>query len=173
MVSTTNTINCLIQETGLISIDGCLRYHDPNSKPSRVIPADMIASVVSIPLLRKLVIHLTSQGWTVDKSNNLSWNHDCKLESFIPPYIVEALNQEAPEVTHGLLSIGWRHIGPGHYLSSRGATPYLPVVPASIIDESINAIKDGAAMIHLHTRDHSDETTWHLPWTETPVKFSS
>ncbi|KUJ18372.1 uncharacterized protein LY89DRAFT_733047 [Mollisia scopiformis] len=162
-----------LQKTGLIEQEGDLQYHTLISPPSRTLPADLFAEIRSRKIVSRLVLHLTSHGWTGDGHGGLIWAHASYVESYLPPKLVDSLRAEAAGFVDGLLVKGWRLAGPGYSMHSRGVSPYLPITPEAIVKESAAAAAEGAAILHLHTRERSDESKWDLPWSNVPIVMGS
>jgi uncharacterized protein (DUF849 family) len=173
LAPTTYETSQLLQETSLIEQEGDLQYHTIINPPSRTLPADLFAEIRSRRLVSRLVLHLTSHGWTGDGNGGLIWAHASYVESYLPPKLVDSLRIDAAGFVDGLLVKGWRLAGPGYSMHSRGVSPFLPITPEAIITESAAAAAEGAAILHLHTRERSDETKWELPWSPVTIILGS
>ncbi|KUJ16934.1 uncharacterized protein LY89DRAFT_748112 [Mollisia scopiformis] len=134
----------------------------------REIPASWFVKINSQTIIKKLVLHLTSHGWEAGDKNNLFWKHGEFVEAYIPPSLVANI-RIYPGAIGQLLLLGWKEAGPGYYQHSKGTTPYLPITPDAIITESLKAALEGASIIHLHTRQRADMTTFSLPWSDLPI----
>lgn len=151
------------REAGLHARDGVFQYH-PDGPVLRQLDAAWFARIGSEKASRELVVHLTGQGWTSDGAGGLAWPHAGAVESYIPPNLVHQLHSCGTGVVEGLADAGWCHAGTGFALSGKGATCWLPVAPAAIVDECVAAVREGAAILHLHTRERGGQA-WKLPWS--------
>ncbi|CAM3714673.1 3-keto-5-aminohexanoate cleavage protein [Paracidovorax anthurii] len=166
-------ISDLLQETGLLEKSGILQYQAPDNPAIRRLDAEWFRRIPRKKIASELVLHLTSQGWVGDGAGGLAWKHAGFVESCIPPRLVDLLRLGAPGAVDGLIAAGWRLAGPGYALSSKGASPWLPITPEAIVEESVAAAREGAAILHLHTRERADECAWNLPWSPLPVALGS
>ncbi|TVY89118.1 hypothetical protein LAWI1_G006440 [Lachnellula willkommii] len=159
----------LVQENGLIENAGDIYYHHHDKPPGRLLSRELLARITSKKLINKLVLHLTSQGWAGDSCGNLVWEHEGPMETYIPPQLIGLLKSADERVVEGFLASGWRIAGPGYVLSTSGASPWLPITPKTIVEESAAAVSEGATIIHLHTRKILHESSWELPWSTLPL----
>jgi uncharacterized protein (DUF849 family) len=157
----------ILDDTGLINDHDTLRYHSSCSPPSSTILGELLGKIATKSTLIKLVLHLTSQGWE-GEDRNLVWKHG-PVESFISPDIVQLLHDAG--VICEFVAVGWVSVGPGYFQHSKGTTPYLPITPEAIIIEATAAAKEGASILHLHTRERGDMSTWEVPWTNLSIKL--
>ncbi|BFO57126.1 3-keto-5-aminohexanoate cleavage protein [Acidovorax sacchari] len=151
------------REAGLHAQDGVFQYH-PDSPVLRQLDAAWFARIGSAEASRELVVHLTGQGWTSDGEGGLAWTHAGAVESYIPPDLVHLLHACGTSVVEALADAGWCHASTGFALSGKGASCWLPVAPAAIVDECVAAVREGAAILHLHTRERGGQA-WKLPWS--------
>ncbi|TVY17629.1 hypothetical protein LARI1_G005811 [Lachnellula arida] len=159
----------LVQENGLIENAGDIYYHHHDKPPGRLLSRELLGRITSKKLINKLVLHLTSQGWAGDSCGNLVWEHEGSMETYIPPQLIGLLKSADERVVEGFLASGWRIAGPGYVLSTSGASPWLPITPKTIVEESAAAVSEGATIIHLHTRKILHESSWELPWSTLPL----
>lgn len=113
-------------------------------------------------LARKVVLCLTTQGWSARGDGALVWPHGL-VESYLPPDLVAAIKVDSAEALQSLLDSGWAIRTAGYWHAGRSCSPRLPITPDSIIAESLDAMHEGASIVHLHTRNHSDRTAVYLP----------
>jgi uncharacterized protein (DUF849 family) len=162
----------LCQQEGLINDGSNLQYHPPELHTRRVLPKRIFDKIVAKELVNRLVFHLTSHGWN-SGDGGLCWDHEGFMESYVPLEIVEKLKSTSESAFSEFLEAGWRVAGPGYVLSMKGASSFVPITPDPIIAESVAAASEGAAIIHLHTRNTVVESTWVLPWTTLPLTLAS
>ncbi|AVT03720.1 3-keto-5-aminohexanoate cleavage protein [Paracidovorax avenae] len=163
LAPTADLLDRWLQETGLHAKDGAYQYHLPDAPVARHLDAACFAGIASRQTAAELVLHLTGQGWTGDGAGGLAWRHAGSVESYIPPDLVERLRACSPAVVEELAAAGWCRAGAGHALSGKGASCWLPIAPSAIVDECVAAVREGAAILHLHTRDRVAQA-WRLPW---------
>lgn len=119
------------------------------------IPFSSIRQLRSRRLQQDIVLTLTGAGWSADDSESLTQTAPAQLP-YLTPQIVEDLRHDRPEVLQALLDGGWVEAGSGWWNPMRAASPYMPVTPRAIIAAAQEAVIEGAAIVHLHTRDRSD-----------------
>jgi beta-keto acid cleavage enzyme len=162
----------LFRQEGLINEGGTLQYHALEIHPHRILLEELFSKITFRKLVSQLVLHLTSQGWR-SRRGGLHWDDYGFMEPYISPNIVEQLRSTAEGAFEDFLEAGWRIVGPGYVLLTRGASSFVPITPKPIIAESVAAALEGAAIIHLHTRKMPDESTWELPWSTSPLTLAS
>lgn len=109
-----------------------------------------------------IVFTLTGSGWQLDNDGALVQD-DPLHQGYLPPSLVEALRSDSPAAYETLISQGWEVCAAGYWNPMRAASPYLPITPDAIIEASVHAAAEGAAILHLHTRDLSDSHTLSIP----------
>lgn len=109
------------------------------------------------PTSRSLVSLLSTQGWQSDGAGGMYWIWGREGgSSYLPRRLV--LEMEAvPAALDMLKDAGWEVQPAGCWLPGKGYSPYLPITPQEIIQEALACFGAGAAVVHLHTRDASDE----------------
>ena len=162
-----------LREDGWVDgIDGCFQLDPAHARAARtVVPGALLRSIPSAKLARELVLLLTGQGWLSDSNGSLIWPHE-RIEAYLPPAIVAEIREHIPAFVDDLLGRGWNHRGPGYWNPMRGASPFMPVTPEDIVLESLEAIQEGAAIVHLHTRDCTDAEEIRLAGLRTPLWIS-
>lgn len=103
---------------------------------------------------RSVVLSLTAQGWSVSDAGELIWTQG-HPESYLPPDVVAHLVASSPDLLQNWLDAGWQRLGPGYWRNTLAASPHLPVEPSDIVQSCVEAVREGAAILHLHTRDRS------------------
>ncbi|GKS88190.1 3-keto-5-aminohexanoate cleavage protein [Acidovorax sp. SUPP2539] len=136
----------------------------------RHLPGEALHRIASAKTARELVLTLTSQGWDVAGAGDLAW-HPETIETYLPPALVAALQAEAPQLLDALRERGWADHGAGHWNPGRTASPHLPIAPEAIVAHSVAAVREGAAIVHLHTRDCSGQHPVHVPGVAVPVRL--
>ncbi|TDA47806.1 3-keto-5-aminohexanoate cleavage protein [Burkholderia pyrrocinia] len=127
-----------------------------------VIPHEWLVDVSSVEVVRRIVLQLTTYGWVATERGDLVWNH-AKLHSYFPPVLIESIRSACPALLAKLEETGWRACGAGYWQAGKGRSPFLPITPTAIVEEAMRSLKEGAAVIHLHTRDLSDRTQLEIP----------
>ena len=127
-----------------------------------VIPREWMTEVSSIEFVRRFVLQLTTYGWTASDRGDLVWHH-AKLHSYLPPALVNAMRKDCPGLLARLHEAGWRAREAGYWQAGKGRSPFLPITPVAIAAETIRSMKEGAAVVHLHTRELSDRTRLEIP----------
>ncbi|WCM87291.1 3-keto-5-aminohexanoate cleavage protein [Acidovorax sp. NCPPB 3576] len=142
-----------------------------DSDDRRHLPGAALRRIASARTARELVLTLTSQGWgVVAGQGDLAWHADT-VETYLPPALVAALRAEAPQLLDTLRERGWTDPGAGHWNPGRTASPHLPIAPDAIVAHSVAAVREGAAIVHLHTRDCSGQQPVHVPGVAVPVRL--
>ncbi|GKT19731.1 hypothetical protein AVHY2522_23545 [Acidovorax sp. SUPP2522] len=136
----------------------------------RHLPGEALHRIASAKTARELVLTLTSQGWDVAGAGDLAWRAET-IETYLPPALVAALQAEAPQLLDTLRERGWVDHGAGHWNPGRTASPHLPIAPEAIVAQSVAAVREGAAIVHLHTRDCSGQHPVHVPGVAVPVRL--
>ncbi|MDG9885763.1 3-keto-5-aminohexanoate cleavage protein [Pseudomonas sp. GD04058] len=127
----------------------------PAASESATVPFAWIRQLGSRQLQQDIVQVLTGSGWTADDSEALTQTDPAQLP-FLPPSLVRAIEADHCELLTALAGRGWHRVGSGWWNPLRAASPYVPVTPQAIIDAAREAVIEGAAIVHLHTRDLSD-----------------
>lgn len=136
----------------------------------RHLPGAVLRCIASVKTARELVLTLTAQGWTAAGCGDLEWRAN-RIESYLPPALVAALENDAPQVLEMLRGRGWMQCGEGRWNPGRTASPHLPITPEAIAAHSVAAVREGAAIVHLHTRDCSGQRTVQVPGVDSPVRL--
>ncbi|MGY4730742.1 3-keto-5-aminohexanoate cleavage protein [Burkholderia pyrrocinia] len=136
----------------------------PKSPPFgvAVIPREWMADISSVEIVRRFVLQLTTYGWTASECGDLVWHH-AKLHSYLPPALVKAIRDDCPDLLTRLREAGWQPREAGYWQAGKGRSPFLPITPAEIAAETIRSMKEGAAVVHLHTRELGDRTRLEIP----------
>ncbi|QRR07586.1 3-keto-5-aminohexanoate cleavage protein [Burkholderia sp. MS455] len=137
-----------------------------SSSDMGVVPREWLENIPSIDLVRRIVLQLTTYGWIVTKSGDLIWTHE-KLHTFLPSNLVDSIRSECPAMLKKMSDAGWHICDAGYWQPGKARSPYLPITPEEIADESLRSLNEGAAIIHLHTRELSDQTHVSIPWLGT------
>ncbi|WAC73065.1 3-keto-5-aminohexanoate cleavage protein [Roseateles sp. SL47] len=137
--------------------------------PIRLPP--QLLSAASTPGTRSIVLSLTAQGWSASDTDGLVWTQGSP-ESYLPPDLVAHLVAAGPDLLQAWLDAGWQRLGPGYWRNTLAASPYLPVEPSDIVQSCVEAVREGAAILHLHTRDRS-ATELRLPGFGASISVSS
>ncbi|WP_230946961.1 3-keto-5-aminohexanoate cleavage protein [Burkholderia stagnalis] len=139
-------------------------WHPPpvSASGSAVIPREWLAALSSVELVRRIVLQLTTYGWVADERGDLVWHH-AKLHSYVPPALIESIREDCPALLAKLETSGWRACGAGYWQAGKGRSPVLPITPDAIVDETVRSIQEGAAVVHLHTRELGDRTSLEIP----------
>ncbi|WP_175964299.1 3-keto-5-aminohexanoate cleavage protein [Burkholderia pyrrocinia] len=127
-----------------------------------VIPRDWLEDVSSVEIVRRIVLQLTTYGWTASERGDLVWHH-AKLHSYLPPVLVRSIRKDCPGLLARLHEAGWQPREAGYWQAGKGRSPFLPITPAEIAAETIRSMKEGAAVVHLHTRELGDRTQLEIP----------
>ncbi|SMF98972.1 3-keto-5-aminohexanoate cleavage protein [Burkholderia singularis] len=122
----------------------------------------------SVELVRQIVLQLTTFGWTVTEDGNLTWAHD-RVHAYLPPDLVERIRADNAAVLDSLLESGWQRCGAGYWQPGKARSPYLPITAEGIVNASREALREGAAVVHLHTRATDDQATLTIPGLNAPI----
>lgn len=131
------------------------------------LPLSILETLTSTKAVREILLCLTTQGWVVNDNDTLCWPHG-DIETYLSPDMVVS---EGEVLVAELISRGWILQDAGLWNPCRASSPYLPITPAAIIDESLAAVNEGAAIIHLHTREQSVKRSITLPKLHTPIQI--
>ncbi len=123
---------------------------------------DLLNLLPSQKLIRKLVLQLTTYGWQATQNGDLLWPYP-RVHSYLPPEIVTEIKLLSPTVFETLLNIGWKYQPSGYWHPGKACSPHMPISPTKIIEECHLSFREGAAIVHLHTRDTSDQRSETLP----------
>ncbi|TDA47813.1 3-keto-5-aminohexanoate cleavage protein [Burkholderia pyrrocinia] len=139
-------------------------WYSPHADTNGVValPSEWFADVPSITLIRQMVLQLTTYGWVVTEQGDLVWEHT-KVHSYLPPTLIESMRKDCPELLRKLTESGWKTCGEGYWQPGKARSPFLPITPAAIVEESIRSLQEGAAIVHLHTRELGDRTEVLIP----------
>ncbi|RQR47568.1 hypothetical protein DIE19_34415 [Burkholderia sp. Bp9126] len=139
-------------------------WHSPHSSApeSRTIPREWFSDVSSIKLVRQIVLQLTTYGWVATENGDLIWKYP-KLSCYFPKTLIDAIRDNCPGLLSRMEDSGWKICGPGYWQPGKARSPFLPITPTSIVDETIRSFQEGAAVVHLHTRDLSDRARLEIP----------
>ncbi|RQU49161.1 3-keto-5-aminohexanoate cleavage protein [Burkholderia cenocepacia] len=137
-----------------------------------IIKCDLINQLKSPDLIRQLVLELTTFGWIVTEQGDLLWPYK-RVHTYLRPTIVQSLQTAWPDFIQGLITNGWHVCGAGWSQRGKARSPYLPLSPKQIVDEARKCVQEGAAMVHLHTRDRSDARSLLLPTLGTPITIDT
>ncbi|MGU7811610.1 3-keto-5-aminohexanoate cleavage protein [Burkholderia sp. AW49-1] len=136
--------------------------------PARTLPEAPIVrrawleEVRSVELVRRLVLQLTTYGWVADRQGDLIWTH-AKLHSYFPAALIESIREDCPVLLDRLRQTGWRTCCDGYWQAGKGRSAFLPITPDTIVDEALRSLEEGAAIVHLHTRELGDRTRLKIP----------
>jgi len=138
------------------ALPGGLHIRFAPMHPATSFPDRIFANLPG-PVARKLGSLLFTQGWRTDRQGKLFWPWGRPGgNSYIPAALAGSIC--AIEGAAGELGMaGWTQCDAGYWLPGKGCSPYLPVTPDEIIQESLACFQAGAAIVHLHTRDLTDE----------------
>ncbi|WP_239483197.1 3-keto-5-aminohexanoate cleavage protein [Burkholderia sp. MS455] len=139
---------------------------DPSISETIVVPREWLDEISSVDLARRLVLQLTTYGWIATDNGDLIWEHT-KLHSFLPPILIDAIRVESPSVLEKMRTAGWKICGTGYWQPGKARSPHLPITTTSIVAESLRSLEEGAAIVHLHTRELADRTNVYIPWLGT------
>ncbi|AKM45417.1 hypothetical protein NL30_36910 [Burkholderia contaminans] len=139
-------------------------WHAPPEPTFRAaaIPREWLTGLSSIELVRRIVLQLTTYGWVANDRGDLIWDY-AKLHSYFPPALIDAIREDSPVLLEKLEKSGWRACGGGFWQAGKGRSPVLPITPDTIVDETVRSIEEGAAVVHLHTRELGDSTPLEIP----------
>jgi len=139
-------------------------WHAPQSPhvEQAVIRRAWLDDVSSIELVRRIVLQLTTYGWVINERGDLIWDHS-NLHSYFPATLIESIRQDCPSLLERLHEAGWRVCGDGYWQAGKGRSPFLPITPDAIVNETLRSLEEGAAVVHLHTRELGDRTRLEIP----------
>ncbi|HDR9512162.1 hypothetical protein C5615_38160 [Burkholderia cepacia] len=123
---------------------------------------EWLTDLSSPDIVRQIVLQLTTYGWVANDCGDLVW-HRPKLHSYFPVALIDAIRENCPALLEKMAELGWRACGAGYWQPGKGRSPFLPITPGAIIDESLRSLREGAAVVHLHTRELSDLTRLEIP----------
>ncbi|KWK69904.1 hypothetical protein WM16_21910 [Burkholderia ubonensis] len=151
-----------LEEMGWTHRDGA--WHAPPAPAfgSAAIPREWLAGLSSVELVRRIVLQLTTYGWVANDRGDLVWDH-AKLHSYFPPALIDSIREDAPALLAKLEESGWKACGAGYWQAGKGRSPVLPITPDAIVDETVRSIQEGAAVVHLHTRELGDRAQIEIP----------
>ncbi|WP_257755395.1 3-keto-5-aminohexanoate cleavage protein [Burkholderia glumae] len=119
-------------------------------------------AALSNKLARRIVLQLTTYGWIVSEQGDLLWEHE-RQHHYLPPALIEAIEKESPALLKNMEEAGWIACAAGYWQAGKARSPYLPITPEAITEETIRSMRAGAAVVHLHTRDLSDRRRIEIP----------
>lgn len=132
------------------------RHCTPTAAHPRVVVSAATLNLLSTRKTQQdIVLTLTGSGWQLETDGALV-QVDPRHQGYLPPSLTDAIRSESAAVYQALVSNGWEVCTAGYWNPMRAASPHLPITPEAIIDASVEAAAEGAAIIHLHTRDLSD-----------------
>lgn len=141
-------------------------WHRTQTSPSLAQPPlitrNTLERLSSVDLVRQIVLQLTTFGWTATEDGSLTWTHD-RIHTYLSPDFVERMRADNAAVLDSLFENGWRMCGAGHWQPGKARSPYLPITANGIVDASREALREGAAVVHLHTRATDDQATLAIP----------
>ncbi|WP_230947530.1 3-keto-5-aminohexanoate cleavage protein [Burkholderia territorii] len=151
-----------LEEAGWTYIDQA--WHAPRTSvvAAAKIPFEWFGFISSIDVVRRVVMQLTTYGWVANESGDLIWLHS-KLHSYLPRALVGAIQEHGPEFLTKLETAGWQVCGEGYWQAGKGCSPWLPITPEAIADEALHSLNEGAAIVHLHTRELEDRVQFEIP----------
>lgn len=150
---------------------GGLLFTASSQKTRLRVPCALIAKLPKLRTQQDIVLALTGSGWQVTGDGHIAQT-DAAQQAFLAPALVQTIEQEQPDVLQGLLEHGAQLAEAGYWNPMRAGTPYLPITPDAIVAASIAAAQEGAAIIHLHTRDTTDAHAIHIPGIAQPIWIS-
>jgi len=144
--------------------DGRWRSPYPSTKPETppVIAKRLLERLKSRQLIRQLVLQLTTFGWVATDAGDLTWQLE-RIQSYLPPELVQQIEADDAGVLEALLALGWRYSEAGLWQPGRARSPYLPITPQHIVEDSRQSLREGAAIVHLHTRAADDQQQLRIP----------
>ncbi len=128
--------------------------------------------IQSRSFIRKIVLQLTTYGWQVNNNGDLVWPYE-KVHSYLPPKMVTQIKSLCPAILDSLLESGWVCRPAGYWQPGKARSPYLPITPEKIIEECHLSLREGAAIVHIHTRDTSDKQTYYIPGLGATLSISA
>ncbi|KWI24591.1 3-keto-5-aminohexanoate cleavage protein [Burkholderia stagnalis] len=139
-------------------------WHPPDRAASdmAVLSREWLSEIKSIDLARQLVLQFTAYGWTATENGDLIWGYS-KLHSYLPPALIDSIRIDCPTLLEKLETAGWQTCPAGYWQSGKARSPFLPITPEAIVAESIRSVQEGAAVVHLHTRELADRTQVQIP----------
>lgn len=129
-----------------------------------VLSAKILNKIPDETIKRALILSLTNQGWVFNEEGNLIWMH-ITGQSYIEHKYFQYFTNEFPELITYLNCGGWKICGPGYWRPAHNSTPYLPILAGDIISQAYNAANEGAAIVHLHTRNLTKGQAYTIPGT--------
>ncbi|UTH72816.1 3-keto-5-aminohexanoate cleavage protein [Chromobacterium sp. IIBBL 290-4] len=135
--------------------------------PARRLPRTLFKLIPSRALVRQLVQQLTTHGWESEQGD-LVWRSE-RLSSYLPPEMVAEIKTQAPEAASLFLAGGWKASEAGMWQPGKARSPHLPITADRIVAESLHCAREGAAVIHLHTRDLADQVKLAIPGLGAPI----
>ena len=166
-------LNKLKEEGGTREDNNWLLYKNSRvTKESFKITKSLLYLIPEKKLIQSIILQLTSCGWIADEYGDLIWKYD-KVCTYLSPDLVSQLKLSSPKVFKTFIEMGWDICQPGYQKSGRGYSPYLPILQADIIKESYNSFLEGAAIVHLHTRDVRDKFVCHIPGLGASISIST
>ncbi|POS07591.1 3-keto-5-aminohexanoate cleavage protein [Burkholderia gladioli] len=141
--------------------DGAWHPSQASHQNAARFPKQWLADV-SNKLARRIVLQLTTYGWIVSDQGDLIWEH-ASQHNYLPPSLIEMIQKESPALLTHLENAGWTLCPVGYWQAGKARSPYLPITPDAITEETIRSMQEGAAVVHLHTRDLSDRRRIEIP----------
>lgn len=126
------------------------------------IKRDLLNLLPSQKLIKQIVLQLTTYGWQATADGDLSWPY-FRVHSYLPPEIASEIKRLSPTVFETLLNFGWADQPAGYWHPGKACSPHMPISPDRIIEECHLSFQEGAALVHLHTRDTSDKRIEKIP----------
>ncbi len=99
---------------------------------------------------QKVVLGLGEQGWVFDSLGDMVWPYK-KGCSYINPELLKRV-KKAPKLLEHLRWKGWTKAEPGWWRTGPIFSPHIPVDTPSMIADGLECAKQGAAIVHFHTR---------------------
>ncbi|WDD91514.1 3-keto-5-aminohexanoate cleavage protein [Burkholderia sp. FERM BP-3421] len=137
-----------------------------------IVPRALLDRIAPRDLVRQLVLQLTTFGWLATDDGGLEWPHE-RVHSYLPPALVERLREDAPAALDALLANGWQPRGPGLWQPGKARSPHLPITASGIVDAARDALREGAAAVHLHTRATDDQRRLPVPGLNTGITIGA
>ncbi|RXV65663.1 hypothetical protein D1006_37190 [Burkholderia stabilis] len=139
-------------------------WHAPQTSAAEAttLPHEWLMDVKSMPLVRQIVLQLTTYGWVVSERGDLIWEH-AKLHSYFPPALIDSIRENCQPLLRKMEGCGWQVCGAGYWQPGKARSPFLPISPMDIVEESIRSLEEGAAVVHLHTRELADRRQIEIP----------
>ncbi|WP_047236887.1 3-keto-5-aminohexanoate cleavage protein [Chromobacterium subtsugae] len=135
---------------------------------ARRLPRALFDLLPSQALVRQLVQQLTTHGWECDERGDLVWTHP-RLSSYLPPEMAAEIEAQSSEAASRFLACGWHASEAGMWQPGKARSPHLPITAERIVAESLHCGREGAAVIHLHTRDLADQAKLTIPGLGAPI----